>query len=49
MTLNALRRKWLRTTDCSNRNSGSSCCGHEVGLTLKPTEKRALLEYLKTL
>ncbi|HEY0419313.1 MAG TPA: di-heme-cytochrome C peroxidase, partial [Acetobacteraceae bacterium] len=39
----------LRTTDCSDRNSGNSRCGHEFGTTLKPAEKRALLEYLKTL
>ena len=39
----------LKTTDCSNRNSGTSVCGHEFGVTLKPEEKRALLEYLKSL
>ena len=39
----------LKTTDCSNRNSGNSRCGHEFGTTLAPDEKRALLEYLKIL
>lgn len=39
----------LQTTDCSNRNSGNSRCGHEFGTTLSPDEKKALLEYLKTL
>ncbi|MBK1662427.1 hypothetical protein CKO45_30060 [Paracraurococcus ruber] len=39
----------LRTTGCEARNSGNSRCGHEFGTTLSPAEKRALLEYLKTL
>jgi hypothetical protein len=39
----------LKTTDCSNRNSGNSRCGHEFGIRLSPDEKKALLEYLKTL
>lgn len=39
----------LQTTDCSDRNSGNSRCGHEFGTTLSPDEKKALLEYLKTL
>jgi hypothetical protein len=39
----------LDTTDCSDRNSGSSRCGHEFGTQLPPEEKKALLEYLKTL
>ncbi len=30
-------------------NSGNSNCGHEFGATLKPDEKAALLEYLKSL
>ena len=38
----------LETTDCSDRNSGNSRCGHEFGTTLSE-EKKALLEYLKTL
>ena len=36
------------TTDCSTMN-GNSNCGHEFGTNLTPTEKNALLEYLKTL
>lgn len=39
----------LKTTDCSDRNSGNSRCGHEFGTQLSPPEKRALLEYLKVL
>jgi hypothetical protein len=39
----------LNTTDCSNRNSGDSRCGHEFGTQLPPEEKKALLEYLKKL
>lgn len=39
----------LKTTDCSERDSGNSRCGHEYGTTLSPDEKKALLEYLKTL
>lgn len=39
----------LETTDCSNRNSGNSRCGHEFGISLSVDEKKALLEYLKTL
>jgi hypothetical protein len=39
----------LTTTDCSNLNSGNSRCGHEFGTKLSPDEKKALLEYLKTL
>jgi hypothetical protein len=39
----------LTTTDCSDRNSGNSRCGHEYGTQLMPDEKKALLEYLKTL
>jgi hypothetical protein len=39
----------LKTTDCSDRNSGNSRCGHEFGTQLSPAEKRALLEYLKVL
>jgi len=39
----------LNTTDCSDRNSGNSRCGHEFGTQLPPDEKKALLEYLKTL
>jgi mono/diheme cytochrome c family protein len=39
----------MQTTDCSDRNSGNSRCGHEFGTQLSPAEKRALLEYLKVL
>lgn len=39
----------LNTTDCNDRNSGNSRCGHEFGTSLLPQEKKALLEYLKTL
>jgi mono/diheme cytochrome c family protein len=39
----------LNTTDCDARNSGDSHCGHEFGTKLTPDEKKALLEYLKTL
>jgi hypothetical protein len=37
------------TTDCSNLNSGNSRCGHEFGTQLTDQQKKALLEYLKTL
>jgi hypothetical protein len=36
-------------TDCSDLNSGNSRCGHEYGTSLSEPEKKALLEYLKTL
>lgn len=39
----------LQTTDCSARDSGNSRCGHEYGTGLADSEKRALLEYLKSL
>jgi mono/diheme cytochrome c family protein len=39
----------MTTTDCSDLNSGNSRCGHEYGTQLTASEKRALLEYLKTL
>jgi len=39
----------LVTTDCSDLNSGNSRCGHEFGTQLSSQEKKALLEYLKTL
>jgi hypothetical protein len=39
----------LTTTDCSNLNSGNSNCGHPYGAQLSDGEKKALLEYLKTL
>jgi hypothetical protein len=36
-------------TDCSELNSGNSRCGHEFGTSLSDQDKKALLEYLKTL
>lgn len=36
------------TTDCSEME-GNSRCGHEFGVGLTPDEKKALIEYLKTL
>jgi len=36
-------------TDCNDVNSGNSRCGHEFGTSLSDQEKKALLEYLKTL
>ena len=41
----------LETTGCEGDgiDSGNSRCGHEFGTTLSPADKRALLEYLKTL
>ncbi len=39
----------LKTTDCSQRNSGNSRCGHDYGTGFTDTEKKALLEYLKNL
>jgi cytochrome c553 len=40
---------FVTTTDCSGLNSGNSRCGHEFGTQLPDAEKKALLEYLKTL
>jgi len=43
-------KRYLRTTtDCRDLESGNSNCGHEYGTTLPPADKKALLEYLKTL
>jgi hypothetical protein len=39
----------LQTTGCDNVSSGVSHCGHDYGTTLPEQQKRALLEYLKTL
>jgi hypothetical protein len=39
----------LKTTDCTDLDSGNSRCGHGFGTELSPDEKRALLEYLKSL
>lgn len=38
-----------KTSDCSDLASGNSRCGHEYGTGLSPENKKALLEYLKTL
>ncbi len=37
------------TTDCADRNSGNSRCGHTFGASLSAADKAALLEYLKSL
>jgi mono/diheme cytochrome c family protein len=37
------------TTGCDKISSGNSRCGHEFGTTLPDEDKRALLEYMKTL
>jgi len=43
-------QRYVRTTtDCNDLDSGNSNCGHDAGTTLPAAEKRALLEYLKTL
>ena len=39
----------FQATGCDNLNSGNSNCGHEYGTTLSAANKKALLEYLKTL
>jgi hypothetical protein len=39
----------LQTTDCTQLDSGNSRCGHDFGTKLSPDQKKALLEYLKTL
>jgi cytochrome c553 len=39
----------LTTTDCSARDSGNSRCGHNYGTSFSAQDKRALLEYLKSL
>jgi len=39
----------LKTTDCTDRNSGNSRCGHNYGTSFTAEEKKALLEYLKSL
>ena len=38
-----------QTTGCEDTASGNSRCGHEFGTRLSPAQKRALIEYLKTL
>jgi len=42
-------RELRQTTGCEAPDSGNSRCGHEFGTTLSADDKRALLEYLKTL
>jgi mono/diheme cytochrome c family protein len=37
------------TKGCSDLDSGESRCGHEYGTNLSDSEKRALLEYLKSI
>lgn len=37
------------TTDCADRNSGNSRCGHEFGTNLVDGDKRALIEFIKTI
>jgi hypothetical protein len=37
------------TKGCGDRDSGESRCGHEYGTKLSDAEKRALLEYLKSI
>jgi cytochrome c553 len=39
----------LQTTGCDDLASSRSVCGHEYGTHLPPEDKKALLEYLKTL
>lgn len=39
----------MTATGCDQRSSGNSNCGHDYGTWLSPTEKDALLEYLKSL
>lgn len=39
----------IATTGCEDVKSGNSRCGHEWGTQLSEPEKKALLEYLKTL
>jgi mono/diheme cytochrome c family protein len=42
-------QRYLRTTTGCDLTSGNSNCGHEYGTRLSAQDKRALLEYLKTL
>ena len=39
----------FQATGCDDLNSGNSNCGHEFGTNLSAANKRALMEYLKTL
>lgn len=48
-TTQAQSSEMRHLTDCTDLNSGNSRCGHEYGTALPDADKRALLEYLKTL
>jgi len=39
----------IETTGCDDLGSGNSRCGHDYGTGLSPEQKRALLEYLKSI
>lgn len=39
----------IETTGCNDLNSGNSRCGHDYGTSLTEDQKRALLEYLKSI
>lgn len=39
----------VTTTGCDDLASGNSRCGHDFGTNLSDTQKRALLEYLKSI
>jgi hypothetical protein len=39
----------IETTGCDDLGSGNSRCGHDYGTDLTETQKRALLEYLKSI
>ena len=39
----------INATGCDNLASGNSRCGHDYGTTLSPDQKRALIEYLKSI
>lgn len=39
----------IQTTDCSDLASGNSRCGHDFGTSLSEDQKKALLEYLKSI
>ena len=50
--LSATQKKFnyiLKTSGCEKINSGDSRCGHNFGTSFPAAEKKALLEYLKTL
>ena len=39
----------IKTTGCDDLNSGNSNCGHDFGTSLSEEQKKALLEYLKSI